>query len=110
MEYVELHCHSCYSLREGASEPRELIVRALELGYPALALTLLLLLRWAKAPSTGRLFAFFAVYALGFGNHLSMILLLPGYTLFLLMAAPRGWRSPAGTRASGPSRSMGSTR
>src|SRR5487761_493529 len=39
MDYVELHCHSCYSLREGASEPRELIVRAVELGYPALALT-----------------------------------------------------------------------
>jgi len=39
MEYVELHCHSCYSLREGASTPRELIVRALQLGYPALALT-----------------------------------------------------------------------
>jgi error-prone DNA polymerase len=39
MDYVELHCHSCYSLREGASEPRELIVRAMELGYPALALT-----------------------------------------------------------------------
>ncbi|HEX6510766.1 MAG TPA: PHP domain-containing protein, partial [Chloroflexota bacterium] len=39
MQYVELHCHSCYSLREGASTPRELIVRALELGYPALALT-----------------------------------------------------------------------
>src|SRR5579884_861039 len=39
MEYVELHCHSCYSLREGASTPRELIVRALQLGYRALALT-----------------------------------------------------------------------
>src|SRR4029077_11281526 len=57
------------------------------------ALTLLLLLRWANAPGSGRLFAFFAVYALAFGNHLSMILLLPGYTLFLLMAAPGGWRS-----------------
>jgi hypothetical protein len=57
------------------------------------ALTLLLLLRWANAPSNRRLWAFFVVYALGFGNHLSMILLLPGYTLFLLLAAPRGWRS-----------------
>src|SRR5581483_8563832 len=37
--YVELHCHSCYSLREGASDTRELILRAIELGYPALALT-----------------------------------------------------------------------
>ena len=57
------------------------------------ALTLLLLLRWASAPATGRLFAFLAVYALGFGNHLSMILLWPGYALFVVLAAPRGWRS-----------------
>ena len=58
-----------------------------------LALTLLLLLQWSDRPTNGRLAAFFAVYALGFGNHLSMVLLLPGYTLFLLIAAPRGWRS-----------------
>ena len=57
------------------------------------ALTLLLLLRWANTPTNGRLFAFFAVYALAFANHLSMFLLVPGYALFLLLAAPRGWRS-----------------
>ncbi len=57
------------------------------------ALTLHLLLRWEKRPTLGRLGAFFAVYALGFGNHLSMILLAPAYTLFLLASAPRGWRS-----------------
>ena len=62
------------------------------------ALTLLLLLRWARAPTNGRLFAFFAVYALGFGNHLSMILLLPGYALFLLLSAPGGWRSMVAPR------------
>ena len=56
-------------------------------------LTLLLLLRWSDAPGPGRLFVFFAVYALAFGNHLSMILLLPGYALFLLLSAPGGWRS-----------------
>ncbi len=38
-EYVELHCHSCYSLREGASTPAELLERAAALGYDALALT-----------------------------------------------------------------------
>src|SRR3990172_3168154 len=37
--YVELHCHSCFSLREGASTPLELVLRAKELGYSALALT-----------------------------------------------------------------------
>lgn len=35
--YTELHCHSCYSLREGASTPEELVLRARELGYDALA-------------------------------------------------------------------------
>jgi hypothetical protein len=56
-------------------------------------LTLWLLLRWSERPTTVRLALFFAVYALGFGNHLSMILLAPGYAVFLLLAAPRGWRS-----------------
>ena len=37
--YVELHCHSCFSLREGASTPLELVLQARRLGYPALALT-----------------------------------------------------------------------
>jgi DNA polymerase III alpha subunit len=39
MSYVELHCHSCFSFREGASTPLELIMRAKEFGYRALALT-----------------------------------------------------------------------
>ncbi len=55
--------------------------------------TLLLLLRYADRPTLARLAAFFAIYALGFGNHLSMVLLLPGYTLFLFLTAPRGWRT-----------------
>src|SRR5690242_6576579 len=37
--YVELHCHSGYSFLDGASHIDGLIERALELGYPALALT-----------------------------------------------------------------------
>lgn len=37
--YIELHCHSAYSFQEGASWPHELLLRAKELGYPALALT-----------------------------------------------------------------------
>jgi error-prone DNA polymerase len=37
--YVELHTHSNYSFKEGASSLDELIARALELGYPALAVT-----------------------------------------------------------------------
>jgi error-prone DNA polymerase len=37
--YVELHCHSAFSLREGASTPEELVLQANRLGYSALALT-----------------------------------------------------------------------
>ena len=37
--YVELHCHSAFSFLDGASHPEELVARAAELGYPALALT-----------------------------------------------------------------------
>jgi error-prone DNA polymerase len=37
--YVELHAHSAYSFLDGASQPEELAARAVELGYPALALT-----------------------------------------------------------------------
>jgi error-prone DNA polymerase len=38
-DYVELHCHSGYSFLDGASHPEELVLKAKELGYPALALT-----------------------------------------------------------------------
>ncbi len=39
MAYAELHCHSYYSFHDGASSLEELLVRARELGYRALALT-----------------------------------------------------------------------
>ena len=39
MAYVELHCHSNFSFQEGASFPHELLLRAQQLGYSALALT-----------------------------------------------------------------------
>jgi error-prone DNA polymerase len=38
-EYAELHCLSNFSFLRGASHPQELVTRALELGYQALALT-----------------------------------------------------------------------
>jgi len=37
--YVELHAHSAYSFLDGASQPEELVARAVELGYESLALT-----------------------------------------------------------------------
>lgn len=65
------------------------------------ALTMLLLLRWSCRPTVGRLALFFAAYAVSFGNHLSMILLAPAYTLFLFSAAPGGWRSMLAPRVVG---------
>ena len=38
-DYVELHCHSCFSLLDGAASPEALIDRVNALGQPALALT-----------------------------------------------------------------------
>jgi error-prone DNA polymerase len=37
--YAELHCHSYFSLLDGASSPEALVERAVALGYSALALT-----------------------------------------------------------------------
>jgi hypothetical protein len=65
------------------------------------ALTLLLALRWARQPTFGKLAALFATYALGFGNHLSMILLAPALAFFLFAAAPGGWRSMLAPRVVG---------
>jgi hypothetical protein len=56
-------------------------------------LTLLLALRWYRRPGLLRLAPLFGLYALAFGNHLSMILLAPALTVFLLISAPGGWRT-----------------
>lgn len=50
---------------------------------------LVALLAYGRQPTRGRLVAFFIVYALSFGNHLSMILLLVPFAVFLLMTASR---------------------
>jgi hypothetical protein len=48
---------------------------------------LVALAAWRERRSLPRLAAFFALYALAFGNHLSMILLLVPFAAFLLMTA-----------------------
>jgi hypothetical protein len=59
-----------------------------------LAGSLIALVWWARRPaSLARLSVFFAVYALGFGNHLMMVLLLPAATLLLAVTAPGGVRA-----------------
>ncbi len=98
--YVELHCHSAYSFLDGASLPEEIVVRALELGYPALALTdhdgvygSLEFAHAAKAlglrPITG------AEVTLADGSHVTLLVETPrGYTNLcrLLTAAHAGER------------------
>jgi hypothetical protein len=57
-----------------------------------LALTaacLIALEAWSRRPTSRRLAAFFAIYALSFGNHLAMILWLPPFALFLLQRHPQ---------------------
>ncbi|MBX9880110.1 MAG: error-prone DNA polymerase [Candidatus Obscuribacterales bacterium] len=39
IEYAELHCHSAFSLLDGASNPEDLVSRAKNIGLKALALT-----------------------------------------------------------------------
>ena len=39
MPYAELHTLTCYSFLRGASHPQELVERAAELGYRAIAIT-----------------------------------------------------------------------
>src|SRR5258707_15373761 len=39
MDYVELHCHSFFSLLDGTSAPADLVSRAADLGMDTLALT-----------------------------------------------------------------------
>jgi hypothetical protein len=50
---------------------------------------LLALAAYERTPTVPRLALFFGVYALSFGNHLSMILLLVPFAVFLLMSAPQ---------------------
>jgi hypothetical protein len=67
-----------------------------------LTASLIALTWWAKrAESLTRLCVFFAVYALGFGNHLMMVLLFPAATLFLASTIPGGPRALLQPRIAG---------
>jgi hypothetical protein len=55
---------------------------------------LLALLAWSERQTPGRLALFYAIYALGFGNHLSMVLLLPALAAFLLVQRRPGAADP----------------
>jgi hypothetical protein len=49
---------------------------------------------WADRQTRGRLALFYAIFAVSFGNHLSMALLLPAFTVFLLMHRRTGAADP----------------
>ncbi len=101
--YAELHLHTAYSFLDGASLPEELVGRAAELGYEALAITdhdglhgAMEFARAARAagiaPITG------AEVTLGDGGHLTLLAETPtGYANLcrLLTATHRGPHPPA---------------
>src|SRR5215212_8772709 len=85
--YVELHAHSAYSFLDGASQPEELVVAALERGHEAMALTdhdgLYGSMEFAQAAK-----------ALGLrAIHGAEVTLDDGRHLTLLVRDEQGWRS-----------------
>ncbi len=85
--YVELHCHSYYSLLEGASSPEQLIARAVRLGMRALALT-------DRDTLAGAVPFWEAARARGLRPLLGAELTLDdAHGLPLLVADERGWRN-----------------
>jgi error-prone DNA polymerase len=78
INYAELHCHSYYSLLDGASSPQALVQRAVELGMSALALTdhdnLYGALVFAEAAQTAGIKPIFgAEMSLEDGSHLTLL-------------------------------------
>ncbi|MEW5956273.1 MAG: error-prone DNA polymerase [Chloroflexota bacterium] len=78
MMYVELHCHSYFSLLDGASSPEELVARAAELGMPTLALTdhdgVYGAVRFAEAAQAAGIRPLFgAELSLSDGHHLTLL-------------------------------------
>ena len=65
-----------------------IIAEVYPLHLTLVAACLIALHGYASRPTSGRLAAFFAIYAVSFGNHLSLILLLVPCALFLLRVAP----------------------
>ena len=68
---------------------QSIIAEVYALHIALIACCLLALYAFKARPSNSRLVLFFAVYAIAFGNHLSMVLLLIPFTLFLFAVHPR---------------------
>ena len=67
---------------------QSIIAEVYSLHIALMVCCLLALYAYKQRPSQSRLAIFFAVYAISFGNHLSMILLLVPFTLFLIAVHP----------------------
>ena len=66
-----------------------IIAEVYTLHLALIGLCLLLLGAYAAKPTLPRLTVFFITYAVGFGNHFSMILLLVPFAVFLLQTTPK---------------------
>ena len=66
-----------------------IIAEVYTLHLALIAACLLALHAFAARPTTARLAVFFALYAVAFGNHLGMILLLVPFTVFLVQIHPQ---------------------
>jgi len=107
-DYAELHCHSCFSFREGASTPLELVLQARTLGYSALALTdhdnlagamefARTAKEWGVRPITG------AEVTLANGHHLTLLCETPrGYANLSRLLSQAHLSSPRGEPALDP--------
>src|SRR5512135_2602969 len=76
--YCELHCHTHYSLLDGASPPEALLDRAAALGMPALAITdhdglYGAVHFWRAARERGILPVIGAELTLAHGSHLTLL-------------------------------------
>ena len=76
-DYVELHCHSGFSLLDGASNPEALIARAAALSMKAIALTdhddLGGAVRWAEAGKEHGVAAIIGLEATVGASHLTLL-------------------------------------
>lgn len=83
-EYAELHCLSNFSFQRGASHPQELVQRAHELGYSALAIT-------DECSVAGVVRAHAEAKKLGLKLLLGAEFVLDGFRLVVLARNAQGW-------------------
>jgi len=83
-EYAELHCLSNFSFQRGASHPQELVQRAQELGYAALAIT-------DECSVAGVVRAYGEAKTLGLKLLLGAEFALDGFRLVALARNVTGW-------------------